>query len=262
MQRPVTWKTLVREVVEHRLPRTFSLRDIEAYRNYFAKHYPNNRFIAPKIRQSLQILRDQGLIEFLKPGYYRRTDASQPVFSPFFDPTVAEGFASRSQIARLWTETWAEQYLYCLNCPADELGALPAGTKVADLQCYSCSMRYQVKGKNGRFGATIQSSAYAPLLEAARTGSMPGYVLIEYDPRFHIVVFVDAIHGEDIGEDRIIPRRPLSDTARRVRWQGCVINITGLDDRRVRIVQPAGLERGVVRKRWRGTCLRNVVSTR
>jgi hypothetical protein len=156
--RPTTWKTLVRDVIEN-LPRTFTLREVEARRDYFSKHYPDNRFIEAKIRQSLQILRDQGFLEFLKPGVYRRTDVAQPVFSPFFDPKVAEGFVSRSQIARLCTETWAEQNLYCLNCESDELGGLPAGTKIADLECYSCNVRYQVKGKNGRFTGVLQGSA-------------------------------------------------------------------------------------------------------
>ena len=47
-----------------RLPRTFTLRELERHREYFAKHYPDNRFIDAKIRQSLQILRDQGFVRF------------------------------------------------------------------------------------------------------------------------------------------------------------------------------------------------------
>lgn len=250
MKRPTTWKTLVRDVIDG-LPQTFTLRAVESRRDYFAKHYPNNRFIEAKIRQSLQILRDQGFIEFLAPGVYRRTNAVQPAFSPFFDPSVAEGFVSKSQIARVTTETWAEQNLYCLNCTSDELGALPAGTKIADLECYGCTARYQIKGKNGRFTDRLQASAYAPLIEAARAGTMPDYILVEYDPRFNIVVFVEAIGGRNIGENRILPRRPLSPSARRAKWQGCTISISGLDEERVRIVQPAGLDRSDVRARWR-----------
>jgi hypothetical protein len=251
LKRPVTWKTLVREVVEHRLPRIFSLRDIEAHRDYFAKHYPENRFIAAKIRQSVQVLRDQGFIRFLGSGRYERTGIAQPIFSPFFDPTVAEGFVSKSQIARVTIETWAELNLYCLNCSAEELGGLPAGTPIADLHCYECAMRYQVKSKNGRFGDKVTSSAYEPLVAAAKSGTMPDYVLVEYDPRLNVVVFASGLHGKHVSEERIVPRKSLSAKARRAGWRGCIIDLHGLDQFKVRIVEPAGIDRGSVRERWK-----------
>lgn len=250
MKRPTTWKTLVRDVIE-RLPRMFTLRDVEAHRDYFAKHYPDNRFIEAKIRQSLQLLRDQGFIEFVKPGVYQRTAAAQPVFSPIFDPSVAQGLVSKSQIARVTVETWAEQNLYCLNCDADELGALPAGTKVADLECYRCQRRYQVKGKDGRFGNLVTGAAYEPVLEALRSGAMPDYLLVEYDTRFNIVVFASALPGRHIGAECIVPRKALSASARRAGWRGCNINVGNLSRYRISIVEPAGRERAAVRKEWR-----------
>jgi len=250
MNRPTTWKTLVRDVIE-RLPRTFTLRDVEAHRDYFAKHYPDNRFIEAKIRQSLQILRDQGYIEFVARGTYQRTGAQQPVFSALFDPSVAQGFVSKSQIARVTLETWAEQNLYCLNCDADELGALPAGTKVADLECYRCQSRYQVKSKDGRFGNLITGAAYEPILQALRSGMLPDYLLVEYDTRFNIVVFASALPGRHIGAECIVPRKALSASARRAGWRGCNINVAGLGPYRVSIVEPAGRSRVDVRAEWR-----------
>lgn len=249
MKSPTTWKSLVRDVIE-RLPRTFTLRDVVAQREYFAKHYPDNRFIDAKIRQSLQILRDQGLITFVRPGVYERTSATQPVFSAFFDPSAAEGFVSKSQIARVTVETWAEQNLYCLSCAADELAALPANTQVADLKCPCCQRRYQLKSKDGRFGDVITGAAYAPLLQAVREDRVPDYVLVEYDKRFNIMVFVSALPGHHIGEACIIPRKALSATARRAGWQGCTIDLRALSPYRVSIVEPAGRDRADVRADW------------
>jgi hypothetical protein len=137
----------VRDVVDG-LPSTFSLRDVEAKREYFARHYPDNRFIEAKIRQSLQLLRNQGVIRFVGKGLYEKIDV-QAHFSPFFDPTVAIEYASKAQIARVSLETWAEHNLYCLNCPRDELTRLPDNTKVADFACDTCLARYQIKSKNG-----------------------------------------------------------------------------------------------------------------
>jgi len=36
-----------------------------------AHRYPDNRHIRDKIRQQLQILRDLGLLQFLRPAHYR-----------------------------------------------------------------------------------------------------------------------------------------------------------------------------------------------
>jgi hypothetical protein len=80
---------------------------------------------------------------------------------------------------------------------------------------------------------------------------MPDYILIEYDPRFNIVVFVDGLAGNRIDENRLIPRKALSQTARRAGWVGCTINIAGLDRMKVRIVQPDGLDRRAVRSQWK-----------
>jgi len=50
----------------------FSLSDIYQFESQLAKKYPYNRFVKDKIRQQLQLLRDQGMIEFLGCGIYRK----------------------------------------------------------------------------------------------------------------------------------------------------------------------------------------------
>ncbi len=245
-QRQLTWKRLIEDAVAT-MPVTFSLSDVLAKREAFAKHYPQNRFVDAKIRQSLQILRNQGTIQFLGNGLYRRLDVS-PRFSPLIDETLAAQYAGATQIARIVLETWAELNLYCLRCDADALDRLPENTPVADFECLSCTTRYQLKAKNGRFGTTVSGAAYAPTVKASSEGSMPEYVLVEYDRRFSTVVFVDALPGRSITPERIIPRRKLSASARRAGWQGCNINIDGID--RVAIVRPAGIAQELVRSEW------------
>lgn len=245
--RKPTWKALVLEVVRT-LPRTFTLRQVESKRAYFAGHYPENRFIEAKIRQSLQILRDQGFIDFLGGGVYERV-SDQPVFSPFFDPSVGAEYVSKAQFARVSVETWAEHNLYCLSCSHDELLRLPNNEKVADFECVECDARYQLKSKNGRFGEKVAGAEYRTTMQAVSNGAMPDHVLVEYDPRLHVVVFVSGIPGSSLTEERIVPRKPLKDTARRAGWQGCQILISGLE--RVYIVEPAGKERAGVREAWR-----------
>ena len=65
------WTVDVFKIVEM-LPSKFSLRDVYRYENHFAKLYPSNKNVRPKIRQQLQVLRDMGMIRFLGEGRYER----------------------------------------------------------------------------------------------------------------------------------------------------------------------------------------------
>lgn len=48
----------------------FELADVYAFEHELAELYPENDHIRPKIRQQLQVLRDEGLVEFLGDGQY------------------------------------------------------------------------------------------------------------------------------------------------------------------------------------------------
>jgi hypothetical protein len=230
------------------MPRDFMLADVLKYRARFEQHFPNNRFVDAKIRQSLQVLRDQGFLRFVRPGQYERTDIT-PVFSPMLDFSAAAPLVSSAQIARITLETWASFNLYCLDCASDALDPLPNNTPVADFKCFVCERTYQLKAKDGRFGLRITGAAYEPTIDYIRRGKMPEHIFVEFDKRFNTVVFVDAIPGRLITADRIIPRKPLAATARRAGWQGCNIVISGLPS--VRMVAPAGIERSKVREEWK-----------
>jgi hypothetical protein len=217
-------------------------------RALFEREFPNNRFIDAKIRQSLQVLRDQGVLRFVSPGHYQRLDVP-PVFTPLIDMAVASRFVSAAQATRVALEIWASFNPYCLNCERDELDRLPDNTPVADFECTVCESCYQLKGKNGRLGKKIPGAAYQPTIDAICADTMPEYVLVEFDTRFATVVFVDAFPGWLIAEQRVEPRKPLSASAPRAGRRGCNIVVEGLDS--VRIVAPAGLDIANARGRWR-----------
>ncbi len=66
----MTWKEfvyhLVVEFCNERGKRTFTLQEFySAYENDFKQFKPKNRYLLPKVRQQLQFLRDDGLIQFL-----------------------------------------------------------------------------------------------------------------------------------------------------------------------------------------------------
>jgi type II restriction enzyme len=49
----------------------FTLDDVYAFEARLAAIYPGNNNIRPKIRQQLQVLRDQGYLAFVGRGRYR-----------------------------------------------------------------------------------------------------------------------------------------------------------------------------------------------
>lgn len=244
MRRP--WKDLIAEIIEQ-LPQHFELRDLLKYESRLSIAYPDNKHIGAKIRQTLQILRDRGSIIFEGHGRYAKLIA-EPRFSPLIDFSAGAEFVSRAQEARIVLETWAEYNLFCLDCDSDRLIRLSANTPVADFECGICSSRYQLKGKDGRFGSTISGAAYGPTMDAVRAKTCPHYILLEYDRRFSTIVFGSAIRGHLITEDRIIKRRPLASTAKRAGWVGCNLQVEGLQ--RVAVVQPQVVNPSLAREEW------------
>jgi type II restriction enzyme len=50
---------------------------LHAHHRRLHRLYPGNRNVRPKIRQQLQVLRDQGYLDFIGPGRYRLRLESQ-----------------------------------------------------------------------------------------------------------------------------------------------------------------------------------------
>jgi hypothetical protein len=66
--------------VVNNLPEDFELADVVAKKQWFSSFYPDNNTIEAKVRQTLQVLRDDGEITFVSPGRYRRLP--RPVGTP------------------------------------------------------------------------------------------------------------------------------------------------------------------------------------
>ena len=67
---------------------------------------------------------------------------------------LASGYKSSSQIARVITEPWAADNLFCLNC-GGKLDECATNTKTTDLICVICGEGYQLKSQKTKFGNYI-----------------------------------------------------------------------------------------------------------
>jgi type II restriction enzyme len=65
------WLINVMKCVEEIGAKEFDLDEVYAFESRLSGLYPMNRFVRQKIRQQLQVLRDQGYLEFLGKGRYR-----------------------------------------------------------------------------------------------------------------------------------------------------------------------------------------------
>jgi len=65
------WLIEVMKCVEAIGKKEFDLDDVYAFEAQLSGLYPNNRHVKQKIRQQLQVLRDDGYLDFVSRGYYR-----------------------------------------------------------------------------------------------------------------------------------------------------------------------------------------------
>lgn len=49
----------------------FTLKEMYGFEDRLQELYPDNRHVRNKIKQQSQVLRDEGVVEFVRRGYYK-----------------------------------------------------------------------------------------------------------------------------------------------------------------------------------------------
>src|SRR2546422_5335044 len=133
---------------------------------------------------------------------------------------LAEVYNSPAQRARVVTEAWVSENMYCPACARDALERLPPNVKVADFRCDRCEEQYQLKSQRKPLRGRVLDSAYGPMRRAVRAGTVPNLLLMHYLGDAWRVADLLAIPGLFITESVIEERPPLAPTARRAGWVG------------------------------------------
>ena len=153
------------------------------------------------------------------------------------DPSLAEGYSNRSQIARVVTEHWANENLFCPACPSDHLNPLRPNARVRDYDCPDCKSSYQLKSADKAFGRSVSNSAYGPKMNAIQNGQAPNYIFLRYSRQRWVVMDLFIVPGYFITPAIVEKRPPLGPTARRAGWVGSNILLRALPgDARVSVV--------------------------
>lgn len=139
------------------------------------------------------------------------------------DTKLAASYTSASQKARVLTEQWVDDSIFCPNCGKMDIDKYPNNQPVADFHCSNCREEYELKSKHTAIGTKIVDGAYRTMLERLASSNNPNFFLLKYNlENFEVTDFL-VIPKHFFIPEIIEERKPLASTARRAGWIGCNI---------------------------------------
>jgi len=142
-----------------------------------------------------------------------------------FDLSLAENYKSPSQRARVLTEAWVGNHMFCPRCGHTKINRFSNNQPVADFFCPACNNEYELKSKKGRLGNKINDGAYSTMIKRITSNSNPDFFFMDYSQKEVKVNNLILIPKHFFVPEIIEKRKPLSDTAKRAGWVGCNILI-------------------------------------
>ncbi len=164
-------------------------------------------------------------------------------------------YSSGSQSARVWTERWVGDQVFCPNCGSQKISAFPNNSPVADFFCLSCSEEYELKSQKTPFGKKVLDGSFRTKCERLAANNNPNLFLLNYDLKKHSVVNFLVVPKHFFIKEIIAERKPLAETARRPRWVGSHILLDQIPESgKIFIVRAGKLEsKESVLEKWNRT---------
>jgi len=142
---------------------------------------------------------------------------------------LAANYKSKSQIARVLSEDWLSNHIYCPNCGNSSLQHFKNNQPVADFYCAHCYEEFELKSKQGKIQNTVMNGAYASMLERVQANNNPNFFLLTYNEQWMVNNLL-IIPKHFFTPSIIKQRRPLSARAKRAGWIGCNIDISQIPE--------------------------------
>lgn len=142
-----------------------------------------------------------------------------------FDNSLILKYHSGTQIARVLTENWVNENMYCPRCGNPHINHFENNRPVADFFCPICNNEYELKSKTGNLSNKINDGAYDTMIRRITSNANPDFFFMNYSKRNNMVKDFILIPKHFFVPEIIEKRKPLAETARRAGWTGCNILI-------------------------------------
>jgi type II restriction enzyme len=165
---------------------------------------------------------------------------------------LAHSYRSPAQQARVVTEAWGEENLYCPGCDSEHLTRSAPNREAIDYACPQCQELFQLKSRSTELAAKIVDAAYDSMRRAIVSGQTPNLFALHYDRTQWQVSNLVVVPRFAYSLSAIEKRPPLAPTARRANWVGCNILLGNIPpDARISIVKGSMVtDARVVRERY------------
>ena len=138
---------------------------------------------------------------------------------------------SESRIVGEACEYYIKSNIKCVRCNDNNFEKCKTNEQSKDLICISCNQKFQVKAKSAtqkQFNNIKNKNKFKTIGGEYSTtlkniNQQIDYFIILYEKQSYKIINILYIKNESINSDCIIPRKPLSITAKRSGWQGCNI---------------------------------------
>ena len=163
---------------------------------------------------------------------------------------VARGYKSASQRARVLTEAWTLENMYCPACTSRNLDKTKTGTEAVDFFCSRCDSEFQLKAMARPIGRKVVDAAYESMIRAILRDRLPHFLFLSYNNIRLMVNDLLLIPNFCLPRSAIERRNPLRATARRAGWVGCNIVLDQVPpEGRIRVIHSGNIiSRPSVRK--------------
>lgn len=142
-----------------------------------------------------------------------------------FDNSNIENYHSGTQIARVLTENWVNQNMYCPRCGNLHINHFENNRPVADFYCPACNNQFELKSKVGPLTHKINDGAYSTMISRITSNENPDFLFMNYSKTENQVKDLILIPKHFFVPTIIEARAPLAPNARRAGWIGCNILI-------------------------------------
>jgi type II restriction enzyme len=136
---------------------------------------------------------------------------------------AAAAYKSSSQKARVITEKWALDNIYCPACTCDRVTDTAANTEAVDFVCSRCDALFQLKASSKPIRQKVMDAGYDAMMRSIQRDALPHFFIMGYDNASASVTDLLLIPRFCLAQSAIEKRKPLAPTARRAGWVGCNI---------------------------------------